>query len=124
QPVTEVAQVVVDADHRDLMAVFDQRVRDLVLHLGLDVALVLDLLRHLLEVALGRPLVGRVEDNRDPHDSAHTLARNGERCGPLAGYDARVASHFDYREIWNRGSIAGPDLSDPELARDLVARSK
>jgi hypothetical protein len=31
---------------------------------------------------------------------------------------------FDYREELNRGTLAGPDISDAELARELVAQSK
>jgi putative heme iron utilization protein len=35
-----------------------------------------------------------------------------------------VASRFDYSAELNRGSLAGPDMSDAELARELVARSR
>lgn len=49
-------------------------------------------------------------------------------CGPhtLDDFALRwgVAAHFDYRSELNRGSIAGPGMSDAELARDLVARSR
>lgn len=31
---------------------------------------------------------------------------------------------FDYSEEWNRGSLAGPDIGDAELARRLVKQSR
>jgi putative heme iron utilization protein len=35
-----------------------------------------------------------------------------------------MASQFDYRVELNRGTLAGPDLSDAELARELIVQSK
>jgi hypothetical protein len=35
-----------------------------------------------------------------------------------------VASHFDYSAELNRGTLAGPAMSDAELARELVEQSK
>jgi putative heme iron utilization protein len=35
-----------------------------------------------------------------------------------------VASRFDYTEELNHGTLAGPAISDAELARQLVARSR
>jgi heme iron utilization protein len=35
-----------------------------------------------------------------------------------------VASSFDYTEELNRGTLAGPDVSDAELARELMAQSR
>ena len=35
-----------------------------------------------------------------------------------------MASRFDYTEELNHGTLAGPDISDAELARELVAQSK
>lgn len=39
-------------------------------------------------------------------------------------YDGSVGNRSDYATELNRGTIAGPDMSDAELARELMARSR
>src|SRR6185295_15753730 len=39
-------------------------------------------------------------------------------------YSEWVSDRFDYASELNRGSIAGPAMTDAELARDLVLRSR
>jgi heme iron utilization protein len=43
--------------------------------------------------------------------------------GPTRGR-VTIEPVFDYKAELNRGSLAGPDISDAELARQLVAQSK